>query len=242
MVSFRVRANLRTSLRAMVRAGLSAAAIGLATSALALETRLSAPQAGEDLQDRLTGASAVMGADINGLDTVQELLAASLSDYNTLVQVLYDAGHFSPNIHIRIDGREAAFIPPLNPPREISKIEITVAPGPAFRFGNARVAPLTPGTELPEGFAPGQPAGTGVLRDAAIAGQRAWRDAGHAKARVGAQNISANHPRAELNADITLIPGPLLRFGDLKTTGDTKVRPDALQRIAGFPTGEVFDP
>ena len=236
MVSFYVRASIRALLLAVMPATM------IACSAAAVETTLIARGANEDLRDRLIGASAVMAADVNGLDTVQELLAAALSDYRTLVQVLYDAGHFSPDVRVLIDGREAASIPPLNPPRAISNIQVQVSPGRPFRFGTTRVAPLPPEAELPQGFAPGQPASTGVLRDAAVAGQQAWRNDGHAKVRVGAQNITANHSRAELNADITLVPGPLLRFGKLNTTGDTKVRPDALQRIAGFPTGEAFDP
>lgn len=238
MVSFRVRAGIR----ALLLAAAPAIWLGLPVKGEAAETTLTAPGANDELRDRLTGASAVMGADVNGLDTVQELLAAALSDYRTLVQVLYDAGYFSPDVRILIDGREAASIPPLNPPAAISDIRIQVKPGRAFRFGTARVAPLPPDTELPPAFAPGEPAGTGILRDAAIAGQQAWRDDGHAKVRIGAQNITANHPRGELNADIVLVPGPLLKFGQLTTTGQTKVRPDALQRIAGFPTGEVFSP
>lgn len=222
-----------------VRAAVLAVSAALASPASAFETVLQAP---DNLRDRLAGASAVMSAEARGLDTAQELLAASLSDYRTLVQVLYDQGYFSPVVNIRLDGREAAAIQPLNPPSKVDRIVITVDPGRPFRFGRAEMAPQAPGTEVPERFAAGQPASTGVLQDAAREGVRAWRWVGHAKAEVGGQRIVANHARAELDAEIRLQPGPLLHFGTMTIAGNSAVRPDAIRRIAGFPTGEVFNP
>ncbi|MGR3762002.1 autotransporter assembly complex protein TamA [Roseobacteraceae bacterium NS-SX3] len=208
------------------------------------ETVLAAPGATGELADRLRGASAVLAADARGETGVQELLAAALSDYRTLVQVLYDAGHFSPVVHIRLDGREAAAIQPLSPPRAIRKVEITVTPGPRFTFGRAEITPWPrrSGVAVPEAYAPGQPASTGAIRDAGSAGVRAWREAGHPKAEVGAQKITANHLQARLDSHLQLAPGPRLRFGALHVTGDTRVRERALRRIAGFPTGETFHP
>lgn len=225
---------------------LRAAAIVCATFAAsavsAFETTLTAPGAPDDLQERLTAASTVMSAQSRGLTTVQELLAASLADYRTLVQVLYDEGYFSPVVHVRLDGQEAAYIKPLNPPSKVNRIEITVDTGRPFRFGQARVAPLATGTELPEGFATGQPASTGLLQDAAIAGVRGWRNVGHAKADVGEQRITARHSDAVLDADIELLPGPRLRFGKMTVSGETAVRQSSIYRIAGFPTGEIYSP
>ncbi|MEW2912716.1 autotransporter assembly complex family protein [Leisingera sp. JC11] len=214
----------------------------LPPAGLAADTTLAAPGADAGLADRLRGASASIAA--SGETNVQELLAAALSDYRTLVQVLYDAGHFSPVVNIRLDGREAALIQPLNPPKSVQKVEITVKPGPQFAFGRAELAPFPQNSdvEIPEGFAPGKPAGTGVIRDAAIAGVRAWRRSGHAKAEVADQNITANHLQARLDAELRLAPGPRLRFGQMRITGDSNVREEAIRRIAGFPAGEEFHP
>ena len=214
----------------------------LPLQASAAEATLQAPGADQALTEKLRGSSASVAA--SGETNVQELLAAALSDYRTLVQVLYDAGHFSPVVSIRLDGREAAQIQPLNPPRSVKTVEITVRPGPQFAFGKAELAPFPQNSdvEIPEGFAPGKPAGTGVIRDAAIAGVRAWRRSGHAKADVAEQNITANHLQARLDAQLRLAPGPKLRFGQMRITGDTAVSQDAIRRIAGFPAGEEFHP
>ncbi len=211
-------------------------------SALALETSLTAPGAPEALQNRLTAASLVMNAEAQGLEGEQEIVAAALSDYNTLVSVLYDQGYFGPDVRIRIDGREAAEIPPLNPPQSISKVEITVNAGTQFVFGQADITPVAPETELPETYATGQTASTAAIRDAAVAGVRGWQNAGHAKADLTDQQITVNHTKSELDARLTLTPGPQLRFGNVTVTGNQDVRTDAILRIAGFPTGEIYDP
>jgi translocation and assembly module TamA len=220
----------------------TACAILVPGLALALEATLTAPGASEDLTNRLRGASSAMSAEARGLDSPQELLAASLSDYHTLVQILYDEGYFSPVVHIRLDGREAAYIGPLNTPNSIGQIKIDVTIGAPFRFGRAGIGPLAPDTTLPEAYANGLPATTGAIRDAAIAGIDGWRNVGHAKADVGGQNIVANHREAVLDADIEMLPGPKLAFGTMHISGESKVRRDAIAKISGFPTGETYHP
>lgn len=232
--------------------GLRRAAFGLCLAVFgvlpgvttAFETTLSTPGAPEDLTERLSAASATLIAQRRGVTSPQEIFAAALSDYRTLVEVLYDQGYFGPVVNIRIDGREAASIPPLNPPSRIGKITISVQPGRPFRFGTARIGPVAPGTTLPEGYRTGHPATTGLIRDAAQAGVTGWREAGYAKARVSGQRIVADHRAAEIDADIRLAPGRQLRFGRMVITPDsqTRVRDEAIRRIAGFPSGTVYDP
>ena len=210
--------------------------------ALALETTLKAPGASEDLADRLRGASSVMSAEANGLDSGQELLAASLSDYRTLLQILYDESYFSPVVHIRLDGREAAYIGPLKTPKHVEKIEISVTIGPPFRFGRAEIGPLAPDTDLPETYSSGQPASTGAIHEAALASITGWRNVGHAKADVGNQRIVANHSGALLDAEIQMLPGPKLKFGAMGVSGVSAVRPEEIARISGFPVDETYHP
>ncbi|WP_342777323.1 autotransporter assembly complex protein TamA [Ruegeria sediminis] len=211
-------------------------------AALALETVLSAPGAPAALQKRMAETSSVMTSESRGLDTPIEILSAAVSDYRTLVQILYDEGYFSPTVSIRLDGREAADIDTLELPRQINRAVITVNTGPTFTFGTAVIAPLAPGTQLPEGFATGKPATTGIIQDAARTGVQAWEDVGHAKADVGGQRITARHAQARLDAQIDLRPGPRLTFGKMHIKGGTDVRHDSIRKIAGFPTGKVYSP
>lgn len=237
-----VQGRKRAVLRGIAALWISASIALAPGGAAALDTALKAPGASKELQARLATASAVMAAGERGIDTVQELVAAAQADYNTLVQVLYDQGYFSPVVHIRLDGREAAYIEPLALPRSIGKIEISVDPGRPFRFGRAEIAPLAPETDLPPGFAPGEPASTGLIRDATLAGIKGWRNAGYAKAEVGSQSVVANHAAARLDAQIRLAPGRQLRFGKLIVAGASDVRETSIQRIAGLPTGDLYHP
>lgn len=213
-----------------------------ALPARAVEVTLAAPGASEDLDWALRSSSTSVAAIAAGRTSSQDLIAAGRADYRTLVQVLYGNGYFSPQVSILLDGREAATILPLQAPAKISRVDIRIETGPAFRLGLARAAPLADGTQLPEGFATGGPASTAVIEDAARAARDGWRAAGHAKATVSGQSITARHSQARLDVDLSLSPGPKLRFAPLVVTGNSAVRTAAVQRIAGLPTGQTYHP
>ncbi len=194
------------------------------------------------LRSGLERASLLFGLAAQEAPRPQEVMAAARADYKRLVGALYEAGHYGGTVSILVDGREAAGISPLSPPTRIGTVTVRVDPGPAFALGAARVVPPPPGADLPDVFVTGAPARLGVLRDAARAGIDGWRDLGHAKAEVAGERITANHATSTLDAEITLDPGPRLRFGGLDFAGDTGVRPERLRQIAGFPEGAVFSP
>ena len=160
------------------------AGIGAGT-AFATEWGLVAPGAPKDLADRLRAVSTVGDTAEREETTPQDLLAAARADYARMVSILYEAGYYGGTVNIAVDGREAAEIPPLAAPSRIDNIAILVRPGPRFAFSTARIAPIVPSTELPEGFAPGEPARSGLISEAARAGIDGWREFGHAKALVG---------------------------------------------------------
>ncbi|MBC7133213.1 MAG: BamA/TamA family outer membrane protein [Roseovarius sp.] len=231
----------------LARSGLIAVAmLGLAgLPAPAAEVSLTVPGASKGFTGTLRDGSLSVATAAQEDATAQDLLAAAQADYARILGVLYGEGFYGGVISIRVDGREAAEIPPLAAPAAIARIDITVERGPRFSFGTAGVAPLAPGTELPEGFRPGADARGALVGAAARAGVRGWRDAGHARATVSGQDIVADHARARLDAAIALAPGPRLRFGDLEVRhGRTpsRVRDERIRAIAGLPTGETFSP
>lgn len=210
---------------------------------MALDTvAFSAPGAADDLSATLRQASLLLQAEAQGTTTALDLIVAARSDYARLLGVLYAAGHYSGVIRITLDGREAAAIDPIAPPARIDRVAITVEPGPVFAFGRAEVAPLAPGTELPEGFRSGSPAFSGLVGEAARAGVSGWRATGHAKADIAEEGIIADHRARILHAAIGLAPGPRLRFGSLAVAGEDRMREAAIRRLFALPEGEVFDP
>lgn len=214
----------------------------VAVPAQAVEVRLdtnSFPEAGVDT---LRAASLVFENADAADATAQDLLAAARADYERLLSALYEFGYYGPVISILVNGQEAAGIPLLSGPDVINSIVIDVEPGPAFTFQDMAIAPLAPGTELPEGWRTGAQAHASVLVNSAEAAVEGWRDVGHAKAKVSDQNIVADHRNSTISADIALSPGPRLRFGDLRLPQPSAVRAERIREIAGLPTGEVFSP
>ncbi len=235
----------RAAIGVRVRQLALACAMGCATGSIGLAADLSLKGIDPDsaLYATLLGGSLLAEQTAeDATPSTQELVAAAQADYGRLLAVLYDEGFFGPVITITLDGRDATTIPPVQPPSRISTAVITVDTGPQFRFGTARIGPIAPETELPEGFATGQTASLSVLKDTAAAGIEGWRARGYAKATLAGQDLTARHRDQTIDADITLAPGKRLRFGPLSVKGDSKVRTERILEIAGLPTGQVFSP
>nr|WP_274705541.1 autotransporter assembly complex family protein [Salipiger pentaromativorans] len=218
--------------------------MGLAASpVVAFEAlNFSTPGMDEDLRTQLKNNSALTAAQAEGRVSGQDAVAAALSDYGVLLETLYANGYYGGTVSIQLDGHEAADIPLLSTPETVRSVTVTVTSGPRFKFGTARLAPLAPGTVLPEGFAPGATALAPLVGEAASTAIDGWRQIGHAKADLSYQQVTANHAARRLNVEMRIAPGPELRFGKLITVNDSAVRAAAQRRIAGLPTGERFDP
>ena len=195
-----------------------------------------------DLEDDVRAASLLLGPAAEELTTAQDVLAAARADYTRIVGRLYAQGHYGPVVSILVDGREAAQIAPLDAPATVRDVRISVETGPAFRFGRTAIGPLAPDTELPEGFATGEPALTGVVREAAAEAVGTWRERGRAVAEVEDQSIVARHADAALDVSIAIRPGPVVRYGPLAVTGNSAVREERIREIVGIRPGARFDP
>ncbi|MFO6465895.1 autotransporter assembly complex protein TamA [Jannaschia sp. KMU-145] len=227
-----------------IRAAALLLAVALSTlPASAAQLQLALP-ADEDLSESLTAASLTVGAirEAEGAPVRRDVVAAAQADYRRLVAVLFEAGYFGPVISIQIDGVEAAALPVISRQDPIGTVTISVQSGPRFLFRETRIAPVAPGTELPEDFAPGRPAGTDVLRRTTAAGIDRWRALGHAKAELAGQDIVADHAANRLDAALALAPGPKLQYGPLFVEGAERVRENRITRIADLRQGRVFDP
>jgi translocation and assembly module TamA len=215
----------------------------LSRPALALEPIVFGVTGGDkDLRKALIDASLVVDAREAGTEDPQEILSAARSDYARFVGLLYERGYFAPVVSIRVDGREAAEISPLEVPNRADVVDIRIAVGPPYVFGRASVAPLAPGTELSKDFAAGKPARTPVIAAAGRTAIRSWREVGFAKADVTGQRIVADHAVRRVDADLAVTTGPRVRFGRLNVSGNRDVSSARIVEIAGLPTGEVFSP
>jgi translocation and assembly module TamA len=151
-----------------------------AMPAAAYDLSFTTPGASSSLRDTITGASLLQQSVGDKSKDAQDIFSAARADYNRIVTTLFSQGYYSGVVSIKLDGREAASISPLDAPKAVRNVVVSVMPGPNFRFSKAKVAPLAPDTKLPEGFAVGQPAKSGLVVEAATAGVDGWLEDGHA--------------------------------------------------------------
>ena len=196
-----------------------------------------------NLEDDIRETSLLTPLSEQGLSvTPQDVLAAAQADYGRLVGLMYDRGFFAPEVSILLDGREAALLSLAGAMRQIKSVELRVATGPSFKFGQARIAPLPADAERRNTFATGETASTNAIKTAVDNGIDDWRTRGYPKATVASQSIIARHDANRLDVDIRLNPGRKLRFGNLVVDGNARMRPERVVEIAGLPTGQIFDP
>ncbi|MCK0169047.1 BamA/TamA family outer membrane protein [Jannaschia sp. S6380] len=230
-------------MRLLIATGLALSLWAGASAAADLQIAIAGdPDTFEDLAEDIRAASLTAGAVEEDESQRRDIVAAAQADYRRLLAVLFEAGYFGPVISITIDGVEAAALPTIGQQGGVNSVAIQIQPGPRFLFGQAAIAPVARGTELPEGFAPGLPAGTDVIRQAARAGVEGWRARGHAKAEVADQQITARHEIDRLDVALSLAPGPRLVFGPVFVEGAEDVRASHISRIADLRQGRVFDP
>jgi translocation and assembly module TamA len=192
------------------------------------------------LEKTVRSSSLLLTQQEEGTTDAQDLFAAARSDYARILGALYAEGHYSAVISIRIDGREAADIAPLDAPARIGTVTVQVDPGPRFAFSRASVAPLAPDTDLPPTFRTGEVARSTLVAEAVSAAVLSWREAGHAKAAPASQDVVADHANATLAADIRLNPGPALRFGPVTVAGAERMEVRRILKILGLREGEKF--
>lgn len=201
-----------------------------------------APGASAELLATLRASSLLLTAQSTGRTSTLDLMAAARAEYGRLITLCYEDAYYAPVIHVRVDGREAADISPLSNPTRIDRIAVEVTLGPQFTFGAVSLGPLAPGTHLPEGFAPGQPARSTTIRAALEAALGAWRDDGYALVEPLGQQVTANHNANRLDVRLTLAPGPQLRVGAVVPEGNDNTRADRIVDIAGLRHGELHTP
>lgn len=169
-----------------------------------------------------------------------EILAAAQADYQRIILTLYESGYFNASINIRINGREAAEYSPFDRIGTVKSAEILVNEGHVFVFGDAQITPLPKASEIPPEFSSSQVAKPSVIEKAAGEAIDAWRENGRPKAKITDQTLIADHATSRLDVRIKIEPGGVARFGTLTVTGNKRMRPNRIRKIAGLPEGEVY--
>ena len=179
------------------------------------------------------------------------LIAKARGDYRALLGALYRQGRYGGVITITIDGRDAAALAPDAVFPDPAAVAVRVTPGPVFTFAGAGVINAAPppaeegdAVEPPAsaGYLPGEVARSTAVKDAARLSVEAWRQQGHAKARIAGTDIVADHDTNTVDAALTVEPGPKAYYGMLAVEGTGRMDPGFVAWMAGLEPGREYDP
>ena len=199
----------------------------------------------------IEGASSLVADKDKPASGAAGLLAKARGDYRRILGALYADGRYGGTISIKVDGREAADIPPDATLPNPATVTISVDPGPQFLFATARVKnmappPVDPKDEVdrPEnqGFAPGDVARSTAIVKAERLAVDAWREQGHPKARIVSREVLANHDNNRVDATIEVDPDRRAAFGPVQVTGTERMDPEFVAFITGLQPGVEYDP
>ncbi len=207
---------------------------------------------GDDaLTTRLQGASTLRNDQEKPASGAAGLLAKARGDYNRLLAALYAEGRYGGTISIEVDGRQASDLPPDTALPNPVAVRVAVDPGPLFRFGKTEIVDQAPPAtdrrdrvKLPrdEGFAPGEPARSGVVLQSEKLAVEAWRQQGHAKAEIAERRVEAAHDRDLLDATLVVKPGRKAYYGPVTVQGTDHIDPQFLAWMTGLEIGQEYDP
>ena len=203
------------------------------------------------LRNAVRNASGLYGDRKKPASGAAGLIAKARSDYKSILGALYGQAHYGGTIHIFVDGREAAGLPPDVTLSNPAKVRIDVAAGPEFTFGKTLIVNAAPPpstfrdkVEKPAdvGFAPGQPANSAVVLKAEKLATEAWRQQGYPKAKVADRQVTADHADNRLDVTLRIDPGRKAVYGPVTVKGTRRMDPAFVAAETGIKPGREYDP
>ena len=180
------------------------------------------------------------------------LLTKARDDYSNILYGLYAQGYYGGSVSIKINGQEAANIPPETILPNVSNIEISIHTGPIYHFSQAYIfndAPPVPKKEKnflkTEQFQDGKIAKSSAIIEAEEDAIKRWRYLSHAKAKIEKRIVIADHKKHTIQAIIIIDPGKKARYGTItieNISPKPAVKPDFILWMTGLKPGKPYNP
>ncbi|TIX74183.1 MAG: outer membrane protein assembly factor [Mesorhizobium sp.] len=206
---------------------------------------IDAPDADEDLAEKLENASALKADEEHPVSGSLGLLAKARSDREQLVAAFYADALYEGVVTITIEGKPLDDLPPdaeFSGPQPIPVV-INIAIGPKFTLGDIRLAGDAAGLAGADfGLIAGGDAGSGAVLKAEASIVRALKEEGRPLAKVTAREIVADHATSTLDVTLTVAAGPIAGYGDTTVEGTEKVDRDFTEYMTGLKRGRQYSP
>ncbi|RCS25225.1 outer membrane protein assembly factor [Phyllobacterium salinisoli] len=204
-----------------------------------------------DIKETVEGGSSLFADEDKPASGAAGLLAKARGDYRRILAALYGEGRYGGTVSIKVNGREAADIPPDAQLPDNVPVQISVDPGPQFLFARTSISQMPPPpvdrrdlVKLPseEGFAPGKIARSATILKAELLAVDAWRHQGFAKAKTTNRSITADHSDDTVDVDIAVDPGRRAYYGPVQVKGTERMNPEFVARQTDLKPGQEYDP
>lgn len=208
---------------------------------------------GEDdgLKAKISGASLLVAHAGRGAADAGALGARAQADVEQLTAALYAEARYGAKIEISIAGSPlgefSAGTIEASPPKSVA-VQITVTPGPAFRFGRVSFKQTTP-TEVRPPADPqfyklvgGELARSDVIVTAVDRLVEEWRRAGFPFAQVASKDITADHARSIVDVSVVVNPGAPAVYGWISVSGTKDLSSSIVASQSALHPGDRFDP
>ncbi|TIP97797.1 MAG: outer membrane protein assembly factor, partial [Mesorhizobium sp.] len=206
---------------------------------------IDAPDADEDLAEKLENASALKADEEHPVSGSLGLLAKARSDREQLVAAFYADALYEGVVTITIQGKPLDDLPPdaeFSGPQPIPVV-INIAAGPKFTLGDIRLEGDAAGLSGADfGLIAGGDAGSGAVLKAEASIVRALKEEGRPLAKVTEREIVADHATSTLDVTLTVAAGPVAGYGDTTVEGTEKVDRDFTEYMTGLKRGRQYSP
>lgn len=204
-----------------------------------------------DVVDAVRNASSLVAGQDEPASGAAGLLATARGDYRRIIAALYDEGYYGGVVSIRVNGAEAATLPPdIDLPDPVS-VTLFVEPGPLFRFNRVVLTNTAPPTSDPYdyveppssvGLAAAEIASSSAILRAEQVALEAWRELGYPKASIAGRDVVADHATGTVDVALQIDPGPYAAFGPVNVVGTERMNPAFVRQQTGLVVGEEYDP
>lgn len=215
------------------------------TDPLRYAVTIEAPDADDDLKDRLENASSLKADEDHPVSGSLGLLTKARGEREQLVAALYADARYDGVVTVSIQGRDIDSLPPdaeFTGPQPVP-VTVTVEPGQKFTLGNIRLEGDAAGLAGADfGLIAGGDAGSGAILKAEAMIVRVLKEEGRPLAKVTGRDVVADHNTHTLDVTLTVSAGPVAGYGDTVVEGTEAVDRDFTEYMTGLKRGRQYSP
>lgn len=195
-------------------------------------------------------SAALIEHEQRGASDRASLVVRARTDEKRLLAALYGEARYGGAVSISIDGQPLDAVDmsrPTGDHKQPAFVQIEIAPGPLFRFGNLAIGETSSADAAVSrepgdyGLVSGEIARSEIIVAAIDKTVQQWRSAGFPFAQVHKKEIAADHKRQRLDVTITVDPGAPAVYGWINVVGSKKLKTRTVAAQSALRSGAPYN-